>query len=161
MDAEYAPGDIFEFDVESESGSSDFLQFLTFYVAQNLYAVEILETHEILKPTLLTRLPNAAPEVLGVMNLRGNIIPVVDLCKKFTGVYAPVEESTRIIVITVNGRYTGLMVHRISEVARITEDSLEGTEMRHMSNQYVRAVGRSGEHIFLILNLEQLCSTGD
>ena len=58
------------------------LQFLVFQSGNGMYGVNILETHEILKPVSVTRLPNVEPEVLGVINLRGNIIPVIDILKK-------------------------------------------------------------------------------
>lgn len=129
------------------------LQFLVFQSGNGMYGVNILETHEILKPVAVTRLPNVESEVLGVINLRGNIIPVVDILKKFSGDYAEIGDSTRIVVCTWEGKNLGLLVDRVVEVAAVAEEDIESPEVKGLSNHYLKGVGRSAERIFLIFNL--------
>ena len=123
-----------------------------------MYGVNILETHEILKPVSVTRLPNEAPEVLGVINLRGNIIPVIDILKKFSGDYSEIKDTTRIVVCTWEGKNLGLLVDRVVEVASVAEEDIESPEVKGLSNHYLKGVGRSAERIFLIFNLAILFS---
>lgn len=129
------------------------LQFLLFKVEGNHYAIDILEIHEILKPVTLTRIPNVRSDVLGVINLRGNIIPVIDLRKKFFNKYTELGENSRVIVSSSKNKNIGLLVENISEVARINEDQLETTSMEDVSKQHIRGVGRFQDKVFLIINL--------
>lgn len=141
---------------ESGAGSAPRLQFLVFAVASGLYGVNILETHEILRPTRITRLPNVDPEILGVINLRGNIIPVIDLNKKFSEQYSELSESSRVVVCRHEGKYFGIVVDRVMEVASILESDIEWKEIRNLSNEFVGGVGRSEKNLFLMLNLPAL-----
>ncbi len=141
---------------ESDSGLDDILQFLVFQCGTGSYGVNIIETHEILKPVLITRLPNVEDEILGVINLRGNIIPVIDINRKFSGRHTQLSNASRIVVCAYQGKFMGLLVDRILEVARISSASIEGSEVRGFSDQYVNGVGRSENRLFLILNLDVL-----
>lgn len=132
---------------------SNMLQFLVFRVANKNYGIDILEIHEILKPIELTRLPNVSSDVLGVINLRGNIIPVVDLQMKFFGKYTAVDEDARIIVGTSHGKNAGLLVSGISEVARIKKEEMEANHMEVVTDQHISGVGRVSGKVFLVINL--------
>ncbi len=139
-----------------EKSSVERIQFLVFQSGNGFFGVNIVETHEILKPVQVTRLPNVDSEVLGVINLRGNIIPVIDVYQKFARKYTSLSPSSRIVVCAYQGKFMGLLVDRVMEVARIGIDEIEGTEIRGLSNQYVKGVGRSESRLFLILNLSIL-----
>ncbi|MEQ8351000.1 MAG: chemotaxis protein CheW [Leptospiraceae bacterium] len=143
---------------QSEESLVEKLQFLVFQSGNGLYGVNILETHEILKPVNVTRLPNVESEVLGVINLRGNIIPVVDILKKFSDDYAEIKDTTRIVVCTWQNKNLGLLVDRVVEVASVAEEDIESPEVKGLSNHYLKGVGRSSERIFLIFNLAILFS---
>ena len=129
-------------------------QYLTFAVAGGEYGIDILDTHEILKPVPVTRLPNVEDDVLGVINLRGNIIPIIDLNRKFRDEFCELELQSRIVVVFYKGKYTGLLVDRVLEVAQVPDSGLEGAGVRGLSNEYIQGVGRSDQRLFLILNLD-------
>lgn len=150
-------------DLEEDEELTELVQFLVFQSRDGVYGINILETHEILKPVQVTRLPNVEPEVLGVINLRGNIIPVIDVQKKFSDQYSEITDTSRIVVCTYATKHLGLLVDRVVEVASISEENIEGVEVRGLSNQYLKGVGRSADRIFLIFNLEILFAeqTGD
>ena len=140
--------------MKTRAARENLLQFLVFQVGKGHYGINILETHEILKPVQVTRIPNSGNDILGVLNLRGNIIPVVDVNKKFLGRHSEISNFSRIVVAAHEGKFTGLLVDRVVEVARVKEDSVEGAEVRGLSQEYINGAARSGERIFLILNLE-------
>lgn len=148
---------LFDAEAEKESGESH-RQFLTFDAAGGYYAVDILETHEILKPAPVTRTPNVEEEMLGVINLRGNIIPIIDLNRKFRARFTELDVASRIVVVNHGGKFSGLLVDRVAEVARVPESAIEAGEVRGLSNEYIQSVGRANGKIFLILNLSQLLS---
>lgn len=141
---------------EEDKASADRIQFLVFQAGKGFFGINIVETHEILKPVTVTRLPNVEPDVMGVINLRGNIIPVIDVNRKFQRTYTELSPASRIVVCMHEGKYLGLIVDRVVEVARILEDEIEGAEVKGLSNQFVRGVGRSDNRLFLILNLKAL-----
>ncbi len=141
---------------EAGDGAAPRLQYLVFGVAGGMYGVNILETHEILRPTVITRLPNVEEEILGVINLRGNIIPVIDLNKKFGEEYTELTELARVVVCRQTGKFFGILVDRVIEVASILESELEWKEVRSLSSEFVGGVGRSEKNLFLVLNLPAL-----
>ena len=135
---------------QEESGNN--IQFLIFQSSDGFYGINILQAHEVLKPVEVTRLPNVEEEVLGVINLRGSIIPVIDINKKFGYNYSGLTDLSRIVVCTFGSRMMGILVDRVLEVARISEEDIEAVEVSDLSNQYINGVGRSTDRIFLILN---------
>jgi purine-binding chemotaxis protein CheW len=140
---------------ETVRDTANTVQFLVFQIGKGNFGINILDTHEILKPVTITRLPNVDSEFLGVINLRGNIIPVMDMNKKFARRFTDLTNFSRIVVANHNSKYMGLLVDRVVEVARIHEDNIEGSEARGFSNRYVTGVGRVDEkRLFLILNLD-------
>lgn len=136
--------------------AEDYLQYLLFSIMDRHYGIDILDIHEILKPVPLTRLPNVRSDVLGVINLRGNIIPVMDLQKKFFGTYTELAEDSRIIVASNRRKNTGLLVAGIKEVARIREEQMEAAQMEHVSEEHIKGAARSKDKVFLVINLDAL-----
>jgi len=152
--------ELFQGELEGTSmdvfGTVDLEQYLVFSCAGGTYGINILETHEILRPVPITRLPNVEPEYLGVLNLRGNIIPLLDCARKFGEDYADLTQLSRIVVCASRGKFIGLVVDRILEVARIPSDRVEGKEVAGLSGRYMKGVGRSDQRLFLILSLDTL-----
>lgn len=144
-------------DVDDETVSTEAeAQFLVFRCGEGLYGVDLLQIHEILKPLPVTRLPNVEEEVLGVINLRGNIIPVLDVRKTLGNEYAELHPTSRIVVCSVNEKSMGLLVDSVVEVVALKESSIEGAELRGFSQEYLSGVGRTDDFIFLIFNLALL-----
>lgn len=104
------------------------LQILIFKAAHRELAVPILEVKEILKPYTLTRIPNTPRFVLGVCNLRGEIIPIIDLKEKFLGETPEVTRRSRIIVVEHESHKFGLLVDEVKHVARVPEAEIEDPE---------------------------------
>ena len=127
-------------------------QLVGFVIGEELFGVDILTVQEIIRDTTITAIPDAPDFLEGVINLRGSIIPVIDINKKFGYDYTGLTTLSRIIVCTFEQKMTGILVDRVLEVARIPEDEIEGAEVQDLSNQYISGVGRSVERIFLILN---------
>ncbi len=132
------------------------IQFLVFESAKNFYGIDILKINEILKPVPVTRLPNSENFVLGVINLRGNIVPVLDIRKILINEYTEITNTTRIIVCNIYNKNLGLLVERVMEVVSLRESQIEGGEVRNFSNNYIEGVGRTKDKLFLIFNLPLL-----
>ena len=100
-------------------------QFLTFSLAEEEYGVDILKVQEIKGYVETTRIPNSPPEVKGVLNLRGTIVPIVDLRKKFNLPEAEYDQFTVIVVVVVQERVMGMIVDSVSEVMNIQAEDIQ------------------------------------
>ncbi|MFN3605415.1 MAG: chemotaxis protein CheW, partial [Leptonema sp. (in: bacteria)] len=116
----------------------------------------ILKVNEILKPVLVTRLPNAENFVLGVINLRGNIVPVIDIKKILKNCYTELTNFSRIVVCNVNQKLIGLLVDKVLEVKTLKASEIEGREVRNFSDNYVEGIGKINNKFFLVFNLPLL-----
>lgn len=138
--------------------SEEVIQFLSFSVSNEVFGIELVHVHEILRPVFITRIPNVEEYILGVVNLRGEIIPIVDLKKKFDQDFIEINKNTRIVVLEHNSKRFGLVVEEVKQVIKIVKSSISGIN-NHMSssfNHMIDYVGRSGETIVLIIELKKL-----
>lgn len=140
--------------------SEEVSQFLSFQVSGEIFGIELIHVHEILRPIYITRIPNVDENILGVVNLRGEIIPIVDLKKKFEQSFIEINKKTRIIVLELNSKRFGLIVEEVKHVIKILKNSISEIN-NHLSasfNNMIDHVGRSGEDIILIIELNKLIS---
>ena len=140
--------------------SEEVSQFLSFQVSGEIFGIELIHVHEILRPIYITRIPNVDENILGVVNLRGEIIPIVDLKKKFEQSFIEINKKTRIIVLEQNSKRFGLIVEEVKHVIKILKNSISEIN-NHLSasfNNMIDHVGRSGEDIILIIELNKLIS---
>ncbi len=140
---------------------------LTFRVAEEGYGIEILKVMEIIKMMPVTALPQAPPEVRGVINLRGKVIPVVDLRLKFGMEGREDTERTCIIVVQVvrdNIQVVmGVLVDEVSEVLDVSADQVEpppsfGTSV---DTAFLLGMGKIGEKVVMMLDVDQVLSGGE
>ncbi|MEO0482233.1 MAG: chemotaxis protein CheW [Planctomycetota bacterium] len=141
-----------------ERAASDQLQLVTFEVGREEFAVDILRVQEINRMMDLTRVPQSPPEVEGVINLRGKIIPVIDLRKRFE---LPTEsrcEHNRIVVVEVHGRVIGFIVDRVHEVLRINRSIVDAAPpmVCSIDSDFIEGVGKLEDRLLIMLNLARL-----
>lgn len=105
--------------------SGDANQYLTFSLEEGEYGVDILSVQEIKGYVPTTRMPNSPPEVVGVLNLRGTIVPIADLRLKFGLEKVDYTPFTAIIVVVVGARVMGMIVDSVSEVVNIPPDQIQ------------------------------------
>ncbi len=146
-------------DVESKHGTSDVRQLVVFRLSDGSYALDIQVVREINRLIDITPVPKAPDFVEGIINLRGTIIPVVDLGLRFEMPRTEHSKDTRIVVVESEGHTLGLVVDEVSEVLRIPEDEIDpATNMTTtgINLDYVTGVGKVGERLILILSPERL-----
>lgn len=139
-----------------------FIQAVGFNLEQETYGVDILNVSEIIKPINITFIPNTLDFVLGVINLRGKIIPIVDLNKKFFDKYKPVTPESRIIVVMLKDYTVGFLVDKIKKIYRIRKDAIENSPETVNENiqKYILGVGKLDEALIILLNIEQILQEG-
>lgn len=138
--------------------SEEIIQFLSFNVSNESFCIDLINVHEILRPAFITRIPNVEDNVLGVINLRGEIIPIIDLKKKFDQGFTGLTKMTRIIVLEYNTKRFGLVVEEVKQVIKIHKNSISAinNQLSTAFNYMIDYVGRSGDQIVLIVELKKL-----
>jgi purine-binding chemotaxis protein CheW len=139
------------------------LQLVTFKVDNEEFAVDILKVQEINKMINITHIPNAPPFVEGVINLRGKIIPIVDLRKRLGFEGKSYDKSTRIIVIELEGIVLGFIVDSVSEVLRISDSTVEPPPalVAGVESDYIEGVGKLDNRLLILLELKKIFSASD
>jgi purine-binding chemotaxis protein CheW len=141
------------------------LQLVTFKLGNEEFGVDILKVQEINRMMNITRIPNAPPFIEGVINLRGKIIPIVDLRKKlgFDNGNGESEKTTRIIVVELDGLVLGFIVDSVSEVLRIPENTIEPPPsiVGGVESDYIEGVGKLDNRLLILLELKKLFSSTD
>jgi purine-binding chemotaxis protein CheW len=138
-------------------------KFLTFVLDNEEYGLEILKVHEIIGLMRITRVPRTPEHVMGVVNLRGKVIPVVDLRLKFC--MEPIEPTPRtcIIVVQSQGLQFGLVVDQVSEVVDWGADDVDDPPSlgQGVNTDYILGVGKSEERVTFLLDIDRVLSNGD
>lgn len=138
--------------------SSQQLQLVSFTVGQELFAVDILSVQEINRMMALTKVPQSPEGVEGIINLRGRIIPVLDLRVQFGISSTENDENTRIVVVEVKGNTIGFIVDSVHEVLRIDRSIVEPAPQMGTSidSSYVAGVAKLEGELLILLELENL-----
>ena len=133
-------------------------KFLTFLLHEEEYGIEISYVREIIGIQTINAVPDMPMYVKGVINLRGKVIPVVDVRLRFGAPERQYDDRTCIIVINVNEQALGLIVDRVSEVLDIPAAKIEATpEMRKgKTNRFIKGLGKVGEQVKLLLDADKL-----
>lgn len=129
---------------------------LTFYIGDSLYGVSLVNVIEIIGVQAFTVVPGLPHYIKGITNLRGKIVPVVDVRLKMNVEPVEYDERTCVIVITWNESLVGLIVDRVAEVGTFGEEDLSALpEFSSMNtNKYLSSVCRSGDNLVLILDCD-------
>ena len=138
-------------------------KYLTFTLGEELYGIDIRAVIEIIGIMPITKVPEVPAYVQGIINLRGKIIPVVDMRLRFGQEYRPYSDRTCVIIISVNDVLIGLIIDGVSEVLTIPENSIvPPPELKSVRNRYVKNIVKlSEEKVVLLLDWKKLFSTED
>ena len=133
-----------------------FYHLVTFHLAKEEYGVEIGSVQEIIRATDITPVPGAPSHVTGVINLRGKIIPVVDL-RRFRLPASEASDQQRIVVVELGEKRLGMLVDSVSQVIRVPADVVEAIpeEATSGDDNYIKGVGKLDGRLIIILDLNR------
>ena len=136
-------------------------QLVVFELADEVYGVDIARVDEVIRMQEITRIPRAPDFVEGVTNLRGKVIPVVDLRKRFGLAVSDIKASSRIVVVYIGSHTIGLIVDGVSEVIRVTAANIEppSAVVTGVDSAYLRGVAKVGERLVILLDLDYVLGT--
>ena len=145
---------------EKEKGKGeDERQIVVFRIGKEEFGVNIKEVREIIRMEQITKIPNTAEYIEGVINLRGGIIVVIDLAMKLGFPEKVVDKNTRIIVIEMNKNTVGMVVDSATEVLRLRSDQVEPAPAvitQKINSDYIEGVGILDERLLILLDLAKV-----
>ena len=145
---------------ELSGGNEEEEKYLTFWTDKELFGIPISDVVQIISMQQITPLPDFPEYAKGIINLRGNIIPVIDMRIRLKKPEAEYNDSTCIIVTTIQDTYIGFIVDTVDEVVDIGGDSISPTPKvsREVTNRYLTGIGQVGEKVVLLLDLSKILS---
>ncbi|MFZ2727506.1 MAG: chemotaxis protein CheW [Methylococcaceae bacterium] len=145
---------------KADAEKEQLIQLVGFKIGKETFGVDILMVQEIIRSAPITHVPNSPEFVEGVINLRGSIIPVIDLRKRLdlhTANYA--KEKDWILILDIMGRITGFIVDLVTEVIKVQEDSIEPPPeiiVAGLHSQYIRGVCEIDKELLILLDFNRI-----
>ena len=148
---------------QAKRPDDELLQLVTFSIGEEEFGVDILKVQEIIRTMEITKVPRAQDFVEGVINLRGKVIPIIDLRRRFGLDSKSHDKHTRIIVIEINSMIVGFVVDSVSEVLRIPASTVEPPPpvVAGLESDYISGVGKLHDRLLILLDLDKLLSSED
>lgn len=136
------------------------LQWVTFRLENETYGINVMQVQEVLRYTEIAPVPGAPGYVLGIINLRGNVVTVIDTRARFGLIPGEVTENSRIVIIEAEKQVIGIMVDSVAEVVYLRSSEIEsapnvGTEE---SAKFIQGVCNRGEELLILVDLNKLLS---
>lgn len=133
-------------------------QLVSFFIGGEEFGVEILNVQEIIKPVQITRVPNAPAGVEGVINLRGRVLPVIDLRTRFGLPQRDTDKDTRIVVVELRTKVVGFLVDRVQEVIRLDPATFEPAPAlaTGVKAAFIRGVAKLEDRLLILVDLEKV-----
>lgn len=148
---------------EAKKDQKELLQLVSFKIGDEEFGVDILSVQEINRMSQITKVPNTPDFIEGVINLRGRVIPVIDLRVKLGMARKEHDKNTRIVVAELKGQTLGFIVDEVSEVLRIPKEITEAPPemVGGVDCDYITAIGKLEDRLLILLDLEKILSTSE
>jgi purine-binding chemotaxis protein CheW len=139
------------------------LQIVGFRIGRETFGLPISLVHEIVRPPEITNVPHAPQYVEGVMNLRGRIVPVIDLRRRFGEAAIANKRKNRVLVVDIEGRAVGLVVDSASEVLKISDAQIEPPPnvFADDATNYVTGVAKCQDRLIILVDLKKILQSGE
>lgn len=142
--------------------SHELTQLVSFHLDNEEYGVEVLKVREIIRMINITHMPNTPPYVEGIINLRGKVIPIISMRRRFGLMDAENDNRTRVIIMDVGGELLGFTVDSVSEVIRISASEIQpspSVAAGGVGQEYIAGVINHGDRLLVLLNLDMMFSS--
>ena len=148
---------------QARMADSDELQLVSFNIGTEEFGVDILKVQEINRMVEITKVPQAPHYVEGVINLRGKVIPIVDLRKRFDLEIKEYDKNTRIVVVDIGGNIMGMIVDAVSEVLRLPASTIEPPPeiVTGINSDYIKGVAKLDDRLLIFLDLSKVIDVSE
>ncbi len=150
-----------EKEVTKDNEIEDFERYVTFMIGAEIYGVEVLQVREIIGMAQITHVPNSMDFMKGVINLRGSVVPVVDMRIKFRMDEREYDAFTVILIVEVREQLIGLIVDSVSDVVGIPVEGLQETPhfSANIETDYIKGIGNKDDQLIIILDVDLILSS--
>ena len=138
--------------------SSNIVQLVTFHLDDETYGIDVMQVQEVLRVTEIAPVPGAPPYVLGIFNLRGNVVTVIDTRGRFSLPPAEITDDTRIVIIESEQQVVGILVDGVAEVVELDTGTIDATPNvgNEESSRYIQGVATLDGKLLIVLDLNKL-----
>ncbi|MFA5626776.1 MAG: chemotaxis protein CheW [Thiohalomonadaceae bacterium] len=138
-------------------------EWVTFRLDEEIYGIDVMRVREVLRDTEITPVPGAPGFVLGIINLRGNVVTVINTRKRFGLPPREIEDATRIIVLESDTEVVGMLVDSVAEVADIRSSAIEVAPNvgNDISSQFIQGVSNLKDELLILVDLNKLLGSTD
>lgn len=145
---------------QTSQGQDPVAQWVTFYLDKERYGINVMQVQEVLRVTEITPVPGAPEYVLGIINLRGNVVTVIDTRQRFRLPQREMDDSTRIVIMETENQVVGILVDSVAEVVELRASEIEaapnvGTEE---SARFIQGVCSLSGELLILIDLNTLFS---
>ncbi len=148
--------------VEDGAKRDELIQLVSFMLADEEYGVEVLKVREIIRMPTITKMPNVPQHVEGIINLRGKVIPIISMRRRFGLMESENGSQTRIIIMDVAGSLTGFIVDAVSEVIRIHSSEIQPPPSMVTSGgvgqEFITGVFNHADRLLIIMDIDRMFS---
>jgi purine-binding chemotaxis protein CheW len=144
----------------AKSTEDPILQWVTFRLENESYGINVMQVQEVLRYTEIAPVPGAPPYVLGIINLRGNVVTVIDTRSRFALPNAETTDQTRIVIIEAESQVVGILVDAVAEVVYLRQSEIETTPNvgNDESAKFIQGVCHKNDELLILVDLEKLMS---
>lgn len=144
----------------AQGAEDPILQWVTFRLDNETYGINVMQVQEVLRHTDIAPVPGAPSYVLGIINLRGNVVTVIDTRQRFGLSPAPITDNTRIVIIEADKQVIGILVDSVAEVVYLRQSEIEtapnvGTDE---SAKFIQGVCNKNNELLILIDLEKMMS---
>lgn len=142
----------------AQGAEDPILQWVTFRLDNETYGINVMQVQEVLRHTDIAPVPGAPGYVLGIINLRGNVVTVIDTRQRFGLTPAPITDNTRIVIIEADKQVIGILVDSVAEVVYLRQSEIEtapnvGTDE---SAKFIQGVCNKNNELLILIDLEKM-----
>lgn len=143
---------------QAKSVDDPILQWVTFRLEDETYGINVMQVQEVLRYSEIAPVPGAPSYVLGIINLRGNVVTVIDTRSRFGLPSSDVTDNTRIVVIEVDGQVVGILVDAVAEVVYLRQSEIETTPNvgNDESAKFIQGVCHKNDELLILVDLEKM-----
>ncbi|KXF81323.1 chemotaxis protein CheW [Enterovibrio sp. ZSDZ35] len=147
-------------EVQKENVNDEVLQWVTFQLEDETYGINVMQVREVLRYTEIAPVPGAPDYVLGIINLRGNVVTVIDTRSRFGLMQGEVTDNTRVIVIEAESQVIGIMVDSVAEVVYLKTSEIDTTPSvgTDESAKFIQGVSNRNGNLLILVDLNKLLS---
>ncbi|GEM74355.1 chemotaxis protein CheW [Vibrio sagamiensis] len=153
----------FEVEMKKNASNDEVLQWVTFQLEEETYGINVMQVREVLRYTEIAPVPGAPDYVLGIINLRGSVVTVIDTRSRFNLMEGEVTDNTRIIVIESEHQVIGILVDSVAEVVYLRSSEIDTTPSvgTDESSKFIQGVSNRDGNLLILVDLNKLLSNDE